>query len=92
MYPVYVRGEAYLNAHHAREAATEFQKMIDHRSLLANFPLSALAHLQLARAFVLADNKAGAQKNYQEFLSLWKDADPDIPVLKAAKGEFARLK
>jgi serine/threonine protein kinase len=90
MYPVYVRGEAYLKAHRAPEAAAEFQKMIDHRSLLANFPLSALARLQLARAFVLTGDKTQAQKNYQDFLS--KDADPDIPIMKEAKTEFSRLK
>jgi len=92
MYPVYVRGEAYLKAHRAREAAAEFQKMLDHRSLLANFPLSALAHLQLARASFLAGDKAKAQKNYQDFLALWKDADADIPILKEAKVASARLK
>jgi len=66
--------------------------MIDHRSLLANFPLSALARLQLARAFVLTGDKTQAQKNYQAFLALSKDADPDIPIMKEAKTEFSRLK
>jgi eukaryotic-like serine/threonine-protein kinase len=92
MYPVYVRGEAYLKVHRGREAAAEFQKMIDHRSLLANFPLSALARLQLLRALLLAGDKTQAQKHYQDFLVLWMDADPDIPIMKEAKTEFARLK
>jgi len=92
MYPVYVRGEAYLKAHRAHEAAAEFQKMIDHRSLLAYFPLSALARLQLARAFVLAGDKTQAQKHYQDFLVLWKDADPDIPIMKEGEDRISRLK
>jgi eukaryotic-like serine/threonine-protein kinase len=92
LYPVYVRGEAYLAAHKSSEAAAEFQKILDHRGIVLNEPIGALAHLGLGRAHVLQADTAKAKAAYQDFLALWKDADPDIPVLIAAKAEFAKLK
>jgi serine/threonine protein kinase/tetratricopeptide (TPR) repeat protein len=89
--PVYVRGEAYLMLHDGNRAAAEFQKFIDHRGVLMNFPWGALARLGLARAYVLQGNKAQARAAYHDFLTLWKDADPDIPILKEAKAEYAKL-
>jgi len=91
MYPVYLRGEAYLLAHEGKEAAAEFQKIIDHPGVVLNFPLGALAHLQLGRAYALQGEVAKARAAYQDFLALWKDADPDIPILKEAKTEYAQL-
>jgi serine/threonine protein kinase/tetratricopeptide (TPR) repeat protein len=91
LYPVYVRGEAYLRAGDGVQAATEFQKMIDHRGIVANFPLGALAHLQLGRAYRLAADAAKAREAYAAFLVVWLDADPDIPILKQAKAEYAKL-
>jgi serine/threonine protein kinase/Tfp pilus assembly protein PilF len=91
MYPAYLRGEAYLAAHNGSAAAGEFQKFLDHRGLLTNFPLGALAHLGLARAYAMAGDSAKAKAAYQDFLTLWKDADPDIPILKQAKAEYAKL-
>jgi ATP/maltotriose-dependent transcriptional regulator MalT len=92
LYPVYVRGEAYLKTGQGALAAAEFQKVIDHRGALVNFPLGALAHLQLGRAYALSGDTAKARAAYQDFLTLWKDADSDIPVLKAAEAEYAKLK
>jgi eukaryotic-like serine/threonine-protein kinase len=92
LYPVYVRGEAYLAAHQGSEAAAEFQKILDHPGIVLNEPIGALAHLGLARAYVLQGDTAKARAAYQDFLTLWKDADPDIPVLVAAKAEYAKLK
>jgi len=91
MYPVYVRGEAYLAAHQGNEAAAEFQKILDHRGIVVNEPVGALAHLQLGRAYVVQGDTAKAHAAYQDFLTLWKDADPDIPILKQAKAEYAKL-
>jgi tetratricopeptide (TPR) repeat protein/predicted Ser/Thr protein kinase len=91
LYPVYVRGEAYLAAHQGAEAATEFQKILNHRGIVVSDPIGALAHLQLGRAFALSGDKTKARTAYQDFLTLWKDADPDIPILKQAKTEYARL-
>lgn len=90
--PIYVRGEAYLMARRGAEAATEFQKILNHRGIVANSPSGALAHLQLARAYILAGENKRARSEYRGFLALWKDADPDIPVLRQAKAEFAKLK
>ena len=90
--PVYVRGEAYLAAHQGKEAATEFQKILDHRGIVLNEPIGALAHLQIGRAYAMQGNTAKAKAAYQDFLTLWKDADPDIPILRSAKSEYARLK
>jgi len=92
MYPVYVRGEAYLLARQGKEAAAEFQKILDHSGIVVNQPIGALAHLGLARAYVLQGETAKARAAYQDFLTLWKDADADIPVLIAAKADFAKLK
>jgi tetratricopeptide (TPR) repeat protein len=91
LYPVYVRGESYLAAHRGPEAAVEFQKIIDRRGIVVSDPIGALAHLQLGRALVLAGDKAKAKAAYQDFLTLWVEADLDIPVLRQAKAEFARL-
>ncbi|MGO8733104.1 MAG: protein kinase domain-containing protein [Terriglobia bacterium] len=90
--PVYLRGEAYLTLHDGNRAAAEFQKFIDHRGLVANFPCGALARLGLARAYAMQGDTAKARAAYQEFLTLWKDADPDVPILKEAKAEYAKLK
>jgi eukaryotic-like serine/threonine-protein kinase len=91
MFPVFVRGEAYLAARRGSEAAAEFQKILDHRGLVLNQPIGALAHLGLGRAYVLQGDTVKAKAAYEDFLTLWKDADPDIPVLQQAKAEYARL-
>jgi len=91
MYPVYVRGEAYMAAGRGAEAAGEFQKILDHRGLVVSDPIGALAHLQLGRAYVLQGDTAKAKVGYQDFLTLWKDADPDVPIYKQAKAEYAKL-
>ena len=92
LYPVYVRGEAYLAAHQGNEAASEFQKILDHRGIVLNEPIGALAHLQLGRAYALQGDTAKSRVAYQDFLTLWKDADPDIPLLKQAKAEYTKLR
>jgi eukaryotic-like serine/threonine-protein kinase len=92
LYPIFVRGEAYLDAHQPGEAAAEFQKIIDHRGIVLNEPIGALAHLGLARARAMQGDTSKAHAAYQDFLTLWKDADSDIPVLQQAKSEFAKLK
>ena len=89
--PAYLRGEAYLMLHDGNRAAAEFQKFIGHRGLVGNFPWGALAHLGLARAYAMQGDTAKARSAYQDFLTLWKDADPDIPILKQAKAEYAKL-
>jgi eukaryotic-like serine/threonine-protein kinase len=91
LYPVYLRGEAYLAAHQGSEAAAEFQKIIDYRGIVRNSPIGALAHLQIGRAYSLQGDSAKARAAYQDFLTLWKDADPDIPILKQAKAEYTKL-
>jgi hypothetical protein len=91
MFPVFVRGEAYLVGHKGSEAAAEFRKILDHRGLVLNQPIGALAHLGLGRAYVLLGDTGKAKAAYQDFLTLWKDADPDIPILKQAKAEYAKL-
>ena len=91
MFPVFVRGEAYLAAHQGSQAAAEFQKILDHRGLVLNQPIGALAHLGLARAHVLQGDIPKAKVAYLDFLTLWKDANPDIPVLQQAKAEYAKL-
>jgi serine/threonine protein kinase/tetratricopeptide (TPR) repeat protein len=91
MYPVYVRSETYLAAHQGREAEAESQKILDHTGIVLNSPIGALARLGLARAYVLQADPAKARAAYQGFFTLWKDADPDIPILKAAKREYADL-
>jgi serine/threonine protein kinase/tetratricopeptide (TPR) repeat protein len=91
LYPVYVRGEAYLAAKQGSAAVAEFQKLIDHSGVVENCPTGALAHLGLARAYVLSGDTAKARGAYNDFLTLWKDADPDIPLLRDAKTEAAAL-
>jgi eukaryotic-like serine/threonine-protein kinase len=91
MFPVYVRGEAYLARHQGYEAAAEFQKILEHRGIVLNEPIGALAHLQLGRAYAMQGDTTRAQAAYQDFLTLWKDADPDVPILKEAKAEYAKL-
>jgi len=90
-YPVYVRGEAYLAAHRGPEAVAEFQKILDHRGIVVSDPIGALAHLQIGRAYAVQGDTAKAKSAYQDFLTLWKDADLDIPILKQAKAEYAKL-
>jgi len=89
--PAYLRGQAYLMHHDGHRAAAEFQKFNDHRGVVMNFPWGALARLGLARAYATAGNTAKARAAYQDFLTLWKDADPDIPIYKQAKAEYAKL-
>jgi serine/threonine protein kinase/tetratricopeptide (TPR) repeat protein len=91
LYPAYVRGEAYLLLRQGPEAAAEFQKFLDHRTLVANNPLFALAHMGLARAYTLSGDTQKARAAYQDFLALWKDGDPDIPILMDVKAELSKL-
>jgi len=91
LYPAYVRGKAYLAARRGSEAAAEFQKILDHRGIVGNDPIGALAHLQIGRAYAMQGDTSKAKAAYQDFLTLWKDADPDIPILKQAKTEYAKL-
>jgi DNA-binding winged helix-turn-helix (wHTH) protein/tetratricopeptide (TPR) repeat protein len=91
LYPIYVRGQAYLAMHRGNDAAVEFQRILDHRGLNGNSPLGALAHLQIGRAYAMSGNPAKARAAYQDFLTLWKDADAGIPILKQAKAEYAKL-
>jgi hypothetical protein len=91
LYPVYMRGEAFLAAHQGAEAATEFRKILDHRGIVISDPIGALARLQLGRAFALSGDKTKAKTAYEDFLTLWKDADPGIPILTQAKAEYAKL-
>ncbi len=90
--PVYVRGLAYLKLHDGGAAAREFQKMIDHRGIVEKCPVGALAHLGLARAYALQGDTAKSRAAYQDFFTLWKDADPDIPILIQAKAEYTKLR
>jgi tetratricopeptide (TPR) repeat protein/predicted Ser/Thr protein kinase len=91
MYPVFVRGEAYLEEHRGNEAAAEFQKILDHPGVVGSDPVGALARLQLARAYVITGDTVKARAAYQNFFTLWKDADPDIPILSRARAEYAKL-
>jgi tetratricopeptide (TPR) repeat protein len=91
LHSAYVRGEAFIAAHRYAEAAAEFQKILDHRGIVGADPIGALAHLQLGRTFALAGDKVKAKAAYQDFLSLWQNADSDVPVLVQAKAEYARL-
>ncbi len=91
IYPAYLRGQAYLLAHNGGAAAAEFQKLLDHRGIVVNFVSGSLAHLEIGRAYAMAGDTAKAKAAYQDFLTLWKDADPDIPLLKEAKAEYAKL-
>jgi hypothetical protein len=91
LYPVYVRGQAYLAAHQGGAAVAEFEKILGHPGVVLNQPIGALAHLQLGRAYALSGDAAKGKTAYQDFLALWKDADLDIPILKQAKAEYAKL-
>jgi tetratricopeptide (TPR) repeat protein len=91
MYPVFVRGEAYLAARQGNEAAAEFQKILDHPGIVLNQPIRALAHLGLGRAYGLQGDTVKARAAYQDFFVLWKKADADIPILQQAEGEYAKL-
>jgi eukaryotic-like serine/threonine-protein kinase len=92
LYPAYIRGQAYLAVGQGREAVLEFQKILDHSGIVWNCWTGALARLQLGRAEAMMGDKAAARKSYQDFLILWKDADPDIPIYKQAKAEYAKLR
>jgi eukaryotic-like serine/threonine-protein kinase len=89
--PAYLRGETYLHLQRGQEAAVEFQKIVSHRGIVLNAEIGALAHVGLARAYVIQGDTTKAKTAYQDFLALWKDADPDIPILKQAKAEYAKL-
>jgi Tfp pilus assembly protein PilF len=91
MYPAYLRGEAYLKLGRGHEAAGEFQKVIEHRGVVLNFVIGSLARLQLARAAAMSGDTASARKRYEDFLGLWKGADTNLPVLKAARTEYKSL-
>ncbi len=91
LYPAYIRGLAYLQMRYGRLAAAEFQKLFDHPGIVGTRVTGALAHLQLARAQKMMGDQAAARKSYEDFLILWKDADSDIPILKQAKAEYAKL-
>jgi len=90
-YPAYIRGEAYLKLGQGSAALAEFQKIVDNPAVIQNDPVGALAHLGLARAYALSGDTTKARTAYQDFLGLWKDADPEIPILKEAKAEYAKL-
>jgi eukaryotic-like serine/threonine-protein kinase len=92
LYPAYVRGQAYLLAHNGNAASAEFQNMLDHRCIVQNFVTGSLAHVQIGRAYAMTGDTVKAKAAYQDFFSLWKDADNDIPILKQAKAEYAKLK
>ena len=89
--PIYIRGLTYLREKKGQEAAAEFQKILNQRALGATMPVFSLSHVGIARAYALTGDTAKSRKFYQDFLALWKDADPDIPILKEAKGEYAKL-
>jgi Tfp pilus assembly protein PilF len=92
LYPVYIRGLAYLRMGEGRLATAEFQKLLDHPGIIGRYVIGALSHLQMARAQKIAGNEAAARKSYEDFLTLWKDADPDLPVYQQAKAEYAKLR
>lgn len=92
MYPVYVRGEAYLALHQGAQAVAEFQKIVDHREIVISDPVGAMAQLQLGRAYLIAGDQAKAKAAYSDFLNLWKDADSNIPALQQARLEYAHLR
>lgn len=91
IYPAYVRGQAYLKARNGTAALAEFQKMLDHKAIVQNSVIGALAYLQIARAYAVVGNTVNAKAAYEDFLTLWKDADPDVPILKQARAEYAKL-
>jgi hypothetical protein len=91
LHSAYVPGEAFAAAHRYPEAVAEFQKILDHRGIVGADPIGALAHLQVGRAFVLSGDTIKAKAAYQDFLTLWKNADPDVPILAQAQAEYAKL-
>lgn len=91
LYPIYVRGQAYLAEHRGAEAAAEFQRVLDHRGVTVSDPVGVLAHLQLGRAYAISGDVSKAKSAYWDFLTLWKDADREIPVVIQAKAEYAAL-
>jgi eukaryotic-like serine/threonine-protein kinase len=91
LYPVYVRGQSYLLAHRADAAIAEFRKILDHPGIVVNSPLGALAHLGIARATAFSRDTAKSRLAYDDFFTLWKNADPNIPILKQARAEYAKL-
>src|SRR5205807_1419736 len=91
LYTAYVRGQAFLAERRGQEAAAEFQKVLDHRGLVLADPIGALAHFQLGRAYVLSGDMIKAKREYQDFLTLWKDGDRNLPVLKEAIAEYSKL-
>jgi outer membrane protein assembly factor BamD (BamD/ComL family) len=91
LFPIYIRGQAYLQAKRGTEAAAEFQKIVDHRGIAPIQPEHSLAKLGLGRAYAMTGDTSKARAAYQDFLALWKDADPDLPILKEAKAEYAKL-
>jgi DNA-binding winged helix-turn-helix (wHTH) protein/tetratricopeptide (TPR) repeat protein len=91
LYPAYLRGQTQLSAHNSTAAVAEFQKLLDHPGVVLNDCIGALAHLQIGRAYAMQGDTAKAKVAYQDFLLLWKDADPDIPFLKQARAEYAKL-
>jgi eukaryotic-like serine/threonine-protein kinase len=86
-----MHGEAHLAAHEGREAATEFQRILDHRGIVGSDPIGALARLQLGRALALSGDTIKAKSAYKDFLTLWKDADPNISIFSQARSEYAKL-
>ena len=92
MYPAYLRAQAYFAAHQGEAAAREFQKILDHPGVVLNEITGSLAHLGLGRAYAVAGDSAKARTAYQDFLALWQEADPDVPLLRAAKAEYAKLR
>jgi len=92
LYPDYARGQAYLVLGDGSRAEAEFQKLLDHRGVVLNFPLGALARLGQARAFACSHDSVRAREAYRDFLQLWKDADPGVPIFKQAKAEYAALR
>jgi eukaryotic-like serine/threonine-protein kinase len=91
LYPAYLRGQAYLLAHNGAAAAAEYQKLLDHRGIVGNFVTGSLAHLQIGRADALQNDTDKTRIAYQDFFTIWKDADHDVPVFKKAKAEYAKL-
>lgn len=91
MYTVYLRGQAFLAMHKWNEAETEFQKITAHRGLVWNFPLGALVHFQLARAYSGMGDQMKAKQEFKQFLDLWDGADSEVPILRDAKSEYAKL-
>ena len=91
LYPIYVRGQAYLAANQPAQAAAEFQRILDHRSIVLVDPMDAMARLQLARALALSGETVKAKSAYDDLLTLWKNADPGIPTINEARAEYARL-